>query len=676
MVDRQQINLRGFYMLDFNLYGPEAKPAINDNWSFQDEMRKQGLAADCEVIADGRLHRYTVQGDKAKSNNGWYVLHVDVDFSAGAFGSWKTGEQFNWCSRSQSEMSDAEREAYRKRMDELKRLREAEQARVQKGCEEWCARAWSEAKPATADHLYLKRKGVQPHGLRLYKDSLMVPVYDSNRKICGIQFISPDGTKKFKTGSKLKGGFDVLPGTGNAAKTVVLCEGFATAASINEATGYIVYIAFNAGNLIEVAKQFKPDIIAADNDHKTEGNPGLTKAHEAAKVCGARVVYPTGIQGTDFNDLHCEKGIEAVRACFDGGAGGDSRFKLLRRDDIKSFPPLNWIVKGILPSRGMAQMFGPSRAGKSFLSFDMGCAIAEGREWFGYRVKQRPVVYIMLEGEGGLKQRMEAWEEHNCRRLPDEFMAVTQSWGITIEQDVSDIAAVIPQGSVIFVDTQNRAAPMVNENSSEDMGQIIEGAKRLERMVGGIVVLVAHTGKDTTKGVRGHSSQIAAVDASIEVTRVGEQRTWRADKVKDGLDGKEHPFKLRVVELGHDDDGDAITSCVIDVTDCDAMVNMTGMEKMAVDALMKASAMAKIPREGMWGATVEDWRIEFTRNRGRDKGDKEVKKDSIDRSFRRATDDLVAKGIVSPVGNIMVLHGGSYQDDIITMMSMPFGFNR
>lgn len=148
-------------MLDFNVLGaPESKMPVLDNHSFQDEMRKQGIVPDCEVIADGKLHRFTVQGDKARSNNGWYVLHVDMDFSAGSFGSWRTGEQHTWCSRLQSEMSDAEREAYRKRMDELKRLREAEQERVQRECQAWCTREWNSSPLADPEHAYLKRKGI------------------------------------------------------------------------------------------------------------------------------------------------------------------------------------------------------------------------------------------------------------------------------------------------------------------------------------------------------------------------------------------------------------------------------------------------------------------------------------------------------------------------------------
>jgi hypothetical protein len=128
-----------------------------------------------------------------------------------------------------------------------------------------------------------------------------------------------------------------------------------------------------------------------------------------------------------------------------------------------------------------------------------------------------------------------------------------------------DLAAVIPEGcAIVAIDTQNRAAPSINESDSRDMGAVIEGAKILERAVQALIILNTHTGKDITKGARGHSSQLPATDATIEVTREGDVRTWRAVKVKDGRDGEARPFLLKEVELGNDTDGDVITSCVVD----------------------------------------------------------------------------------------------------------------
>jgi hypothetical protein len=241
-----------------------------------------------------------------------------------------------------------------------------------------------------------------------------------------------------------------------------------------------------------------------------------------------------------------------------------SRFKLYSRDAIMSLPPIEWIVKGILPTRGLFQVYGPSIVGKSFFIMDMLFAIVEGLPWAGRKTRQREVVYICLEGESGLRRRLEAWEKHNERRVPSGFHSVIQPWNITKDQDIVDLAAIVPQGAVIVVDTQNRAAPAIDESSSKDMGLIIEGAKKLERLTKGCVGLIAHTGKDVSKGARGHSSQLPAMDAVIELTRDGDLRTWKAHKVKDGKDGQTGFFLLPEVALGEDEDGDPITSCIVD----------------------------------------------------------------------------------------------------------------
>jgi putative DNA primase/helicase len=117
---------------------------------------------------------------------------------------------------------------------------------------------------------------------------------------------------------------------------------------------------------------------------------------------------------------------------------------------------------------------------------------------------------------------------------------------------------------VIFIDTLNRAAPGLDENSSQDMGRVLAGMKRLQELTGGLVLIVHHTGKDASKGLRGHSSLFAALDGAIEVERSATGRCWSAAKVKDGEDGKQIAFRLHVVDLGKDADGDPMNSCAVE----------------------------------------------------------------------------------------------------------------
>lgn len=240
-----------------------------------------------------------------------------------------------------------------------------------------------------------------------------------------------------------------------------------------------------------------------------------------------------------------------------------NRYKLLGRAEVQALQPLAWRIQGVMPAVGLAGLYGPSASGKSFLAFDMAAAIAEGLPWFGHRVDPTTVVYAALEGEAGFKLRAQAWEAHRGRSLPAGLLMMMQPFKLTEPQDVVDLAAVVPTGSVLFIDTLNRAAPTSDENSSRDMGAILEAAKLLQRLTDGLVVLIHHTGKVASKGLRGHSSLFAAMDTALEVSRDDDSREWKIAKAKDGADGGLHLFKLQVETLGADSYGDAITSCVV-----------------------------------------------------------------------------------------------------------------
>ena len=241
------------------------------------------------------------------------------------------------------------------------------------------------------------------------------------------------------------------------------------------------------------------------------------------------------------------------------------RYKLLTSADLHALPPLSWRIRGALPAEGLAAIFGPSGSGKSFLALDMAAAIASGREWFALRVTAAPVVYCMLEGEAGLPVRVAAWESRNSAVMKVRVL-VQQPFKLTEPQDVQDLAAAVlgaGGGAVTFIDTLNRAAPTADENSSRDMGSIIEAAKDLQRATGGLVVLVHHTGKDVSKGLRGHSSLFAALDAAIEVSRSMDRHEWTLTKSKDGADGEVHAFLLNTMILGTDADGEQLSSCAV-----------------------------------------------------------------------------------------------------------------
>jgi hypothetical protein len=243
-------------------------------------------------------------------------------------------------------------------------------------------------------------------------------------------------------------------------------------------------------------------------------------------------------------------------------------YTLLSAMELGALTPLSWAVRNLLPRTGIAAIYGPSGAGKSFLVADLAAAGGAGGEWFGYAVKggQR-WVYVALEGKHGIQRRVTAWERHHERAFPEGVRFVFDPFKLTEPLDVLALAKAVEAcggADVIVIDTLNRATPGADENSSVDTGLAIEAAQQLQALTGGLVLLVHHSGKDTTKAMRGHSSLFAAMDAVIKVSKTDDgRREWSAEKVKDGEDGAVHHFRLDVIELGEDDDGEPMTSCVV-----------------------------------------------------------------------------------------------------------------
>ncbi len=455
------------------------------------------------------------------------------------------------------------------------------------------ADVWGRCEAATAQHPYITQKqaaGVPLDGLRVVPaddrltvvqgermaGALVVPVIRADGCISSLQFIAlPTVAARLKAkgrtgklnlpGCPMQGSFivgELLPGG-----VAYIVEGIGAAWSCWQETGAAAVVCFGSGRMRTVAAELRQRDAAAQLVLVPDVGKEADADQIALEVGAAVVKMPEGwAQNSDVNDLMQRDGSDALATLLESASEPprpEPRYKLLGAEDLRDLPALAWRVRGVLPSAGLAGLYGPSASGKSFLALDLAAAIAEGRRWFDCRVDAAPVVYAALEGEGGFKLRVAAWEAHTGRTLPDGLHMVLQPFQLTAPQDVADLAAVVPDGAVVFLDTLNRAAPTADENSSKDMGEILSAAKQLQSLANGLVVLVHHTGKDATKGLRGHSSLFAALDAAVEVSRDGDQREWKVAKSKDGQDGDAHPFKLQIETLGTDDHGDAITSCVV-----------------------------------------------------------------------------------------------------------------
>ena len=242
-------------------------------------------------------------------------------------------------------------------------------------------------------------------------------------------------------------------------------------------------------------------------------------------------------------------------------------YKIYSREDLRRLPKQQWLVHGVLPLQGSAAIFGAPGTGKSFLALDLAVRISEGiDQWFGVGVKQRDVVYMALEGGGGIRKRIDAWEIENSREVKN-LQLVIGEFNLNNSEHVSgflkDMIPILDKGWVTFIDTLNQASPGSDENNSVDMGLLLAAAKRIANESGGVVVLIHHSGKTSSKGLRGHSSMNAAMDLTIEVKKEGLGNSWNTHKVKDGDDGINKHFTLAV----HTTSGSTLeeheTSCAI-----------------------------------------------------------------------------------------------------------------
>jgi hypothetical protein len=267
------------------------------------------------------------------------------------------------------------------------------------------------------------------------------------------------------------------------------------------------------------------------------------------------------------------------------GTVHDARhLRLLLDGDLDALPRLRWLVKGVVPDAGIGAIYGESGTYKSFVTLDLMAHISNGLEWFGHRVSAAPAVYVPFEGQGGIPNRVRAWRiAQTAARCagslatfaPDPSVSsgvavVMEPLNLREQADRERLVATLTEcgwaGGVLCIDTLAHASSGIEENSSA-MGEMISIFRDLQHRLGGVILLVHHSGKDQSRGMRGWSGLHAAMDFVIECQREGDLGSrvanFRLSKVKDGETGAVHKFRMDVVLLGFDEDDDAVTSLVV-----------------------------------------------------------------------------------------------------------------
>ena len=291
----------------FSLHFPHGDSVIQQ---FSYAMyRDMGVSTD--PIGDGRVHRVDDPNGRYRNAACWYLLHVD-NVPAGAYGNWRTGEQFTWCAYQKGTLSlDRQVEAA---MRIATQKRQANRKYAQELAAHRARELWESALSADISHPYLIQKCVPALNVRELKGLLLVPLYNTSGELVNIQRIDYDGSKRFLKNGQITDcfcllGASALPKFGR----IYIVEGWATGATVNTQTRRPVAASMNCGNLksvalaIQLARPCLELVVAADNDYLTSGNPGMTKATEAAQVVGGGVVWPQrcsdACRCTDFNDV-------------------------------------------------------------------------------------------------------------------------------------------------------------------------------------------------------------------------------------------------------------------------------------------------------------------------------------------------------------------------------------
>jgi hypothetical protein len=335
------------------------------------------------------------------------------------------------------------------------------------------------------------------------------------------------------------------------------------------------------------------------------------------------------------------------------------KLRPLTIEELKNQPERKSVVKGIFGVGEFSVVYGEPKCGKSFWAFDLALAVARGvAKWFGKKVKQGPVIYIAAEGIGGVAKRIEAsFQHHELNDTAIPFYPILSS--VDLLDENGDIGGVIywvkqveeltgQKVSMVVIDTLSRTMPGGDENAARDMTQYINNCDSIRHETGAHVVVIHHKPKGNSNTPRGHSSLFGAVDTLILVEKHSSGNTWKVEASKDDEDGYSAGFKLEVVDLGTDKDGDEITSCVVvaaDVVADNKAKRLTGGNAIAMEALHDVMCRddvkiinnrAGIPNNTKCGS-VEAWRKEFY-SRAADKPSQDAKRQAFGRAMTALKD--------------------------------------
>lgn len=529
--------------------------------TFRQVIEQAGLVPPATIIADGKLHRFASNGDRA-DDAGWYTYFSD-ETPAGVFGCWRKSFKQTWSSKADSMLTPAERERQRAHFDEARRQREQDERLRHSEAAKRAQTIWGQAATAPDDHPYLQKKQVHPHGLRVDAENrLLIPVM-LDGTLSSLQFIDANGGKQFLHGGAVKSGSFTL-GALSDTDTLLICEGFATGASLYEAAGLPVIVAFNAGNLVPVARALRETyasrtlIVCADDDAATEGNPGLAKATEAAGAAAGRLIVPDfgtdrpeGV--TDFNDLANLRGLDAVRVCVENTMNHatvtpevpttESRAIFRRVADIQA-RPIRWLWPGRIARGKVSMLAGNPGLGKSQVTISLAAIVSMGGLWpvDGGDCEAGNTIILSAEDDPAdtIRPRLEAAGADLSRVyildavLDDSVAGGGASRAFNLRTDLSRLATMLEEiggASLIVIDPITAYLGITDSHKNAEIRALLSPLAELAGKQEAAVVCVSHFNKDVhteaLMRVTGSLAFVAAARAAYVVAKDPENEARR-----------------------------------------------------------------------------------------------------------------------------------------------------
>ena len=519
-------------------------------------MASLGIAPirETRLIFDHQLHRYAVEGDKGTETSGAYLIHPDA-LPAGYLQSWRHGVEVRWKfdihalgpGKYQSLYRTCRSPEFQAQARAAQKKREEADNR-EKAVRSDDARIRFEAAPyAQDDHPYLVKKHVPNYGLRLHEKSLMVPLRDIDGHFKSFQWIAPDGTKRYFPGAPTGGGFFSIGLDTDGP--ILLCEGYATGATLHELTGLAVACAMNCHNMVTCApllrKKYpqRPILVMADDDSRTKGNPGMTKAQEAMRQGKLNAVLSPPFRrpedGTDWNDFAGVYGYEAAEkalkerirwACMSEADRAEFRAKHALKsmhhtlDRTVQLPPVE-MVGGMFPKGHISAVIAAPGVGKTWFVQKFVSDLSIGGSIFnGFAEEEGPQRSLIFAGETGyellIRRAAETGWPANKDNVSIYSVIECELKDISLELDEEEgrknieRAIEMDRPQVVIFDTLV-SFHSKDENKAVEMKPIFKYLLKLAREKDIAVVLMHHTRKRKLNEQKFAMTQDEAIGSSV-----------------------------------------------------------------------------------------------------------------------------------------------------------------